>query len=192
MVLWIMNITANLTKDVSRVESFLSTDIANIGLWSSEGMSWVSSPEINSQDFDKYYSEGNSKAEGNIIATNTGSDGNYKVVLNLNQGLSEEDKNLIYKSEKAIVLNVTNKVCIGSPEWIGFGEEGAITRNSVDTLTLTPGQYIVDAYSLLVKDQSGNPKYIQFVFCIFTSEKYIKSDVEPRAVSKVLALNFAR
>ena len=192
MILWFMNITANLAKDVSRVESYLGTDIANIGLWNSEGLSWISSPEIKSQDFDKYYTEGNTKTEGQIIASNIGSDGNFKIILNLNQGLSEEDKKNIYKSEKSIILNVTGKIIIGSTEWVGYNESGAISRNMVDTLTLTPGQYIVDTYSLLIKDQSGNPKYIQLVFCIFTLEKYVKSDVEPRAISKVLALNFTR
>lgn len=184
-----MKIIANLSKDMTRVESYLKTDIASIGIWNSNNMSWVDS-RSEENCLNNYFSVGDKKTEGSIISTKTGSDGNFKVVLHLNENLTPEENNLIYKQEKAILFNVTNLVCIGSPEWAGVNENHAKEVNNIDLLELPTGEYVVDTYSLLIKDPSGNPKYIQFVFCIFSKEKYKSITSEIKTRDKVLSLEY--
>jgi len=182
-----MKISANLTKDVAMIQMYLKTDIASIGLWNSNKMSWVNS-EVENTSLTNFFESGDPRTESQIIASKTGSDGNFKVVLHLNEDISTEEGGMIYKKEKGISLNVDGQVCVGSPEWAGGSESGAIETNKVDVLLLPEGEYIVDAYSLLITDKSGNPKYIQFVFCLFTKEKYASTNSEIIRINKALSL----
>lgn len=185
-----MYIKANLSRDVARTESFLSTDIASLGLWNSNGMAWVSSSDIYFKEFNRFFDGGLDKAKDNLIAVNTGGDGDFKVVINLNQDLSEEDKKILYKSEKGISLQVDGLVGIGSPEWIGYNEQGAIKDNMVDMLEVPSGKYIVDAHSLITRKPTSEPQYIIFVFCLFTEEKYKKYNTLTKSISKVVSLKY--
>ncbi len=185
-----MKISADLSKDFSRVETSLSTDIASLGLWDSQGMQWVSSEEVESTDFATFFQSSNPKTAGHIIAAQTGTDGNFRVILYLNGDLSEADKKLVYKAQKAIHLTVTDKLLIGSPEGVGYQDESRISRNLVDVLVLPPGDYVVDAYSLLIRDAEGKPRYMQFAFCIFLKSEYPQPDVQPRNIGQILPLRY--
>jgi len=186
-----MKISADLTKDVATIGVYHQTDIACIGLWNSDKLSWVN-PNIENTSLTNFIENGDPKTDGQIIATKTGSDGNFKVILHLNENLSTEESSLIYKQEKGISLSVNGQVCIGSPEWAGGSESSAIERNKVDVLLVPEGEYIVDAYSLLIADESGGPKYIQFVFCIFTKEKYVSINSEIKSTNRVLSLQYTK
>lgn len=152
-------------KDVCKLESFVMTDVASLSLW-------------------------NSPVEGNHIEVDTGSDGNFKVIIYFNQDISSEDKALIYKSEKAIKLTTAGSVYVGSTEWMNENITDALQKNLVDSIELPFGNYIVDAHSLLVKDPTGKPKYMQFAFCIFPEAKYSGSDTQPHTVTNPLPLKY--
>lgn len=185
-----MYIKANLSKDVGRIELFLGTDIASLAMWNSKGIAWVNSLDVYTHEFNLFFNQCQSKVENNLLGISTGSDGNFKVILNLNQGLSDQDVQFLYKSEKGISFVVDGPVCIGSPEWVGYAEKGAVERNMIDCLELPSGNYVVDAYSFLIKDPSGRPKYIQFAFSIFTQERYKQFNIEVKPRSTVLPLKY--
>ncbi len=186
-----MVIKANLLKDVGRVETFLKTDIASLGLWNSNGMSWVDSPEVFSKEFNLLFSAGQPKVENNLIGIDTGSDGNFKVIINLNNDLSDQDRQSLYKSETGILLEVDGAIRIGSLEWVGYAEKSAVEDNRIESLELPPGKYIIDAYSLLSKDPSGQPKFISFALSIFTEEKYKKLNKKIRSNNAILRLKYS-
>lgn len=152
-------------EDVCRLESFLATDIASFSLWSSS-------------------------KDGGHIDIDTGSDGNFKIIVYFNQNLSEEDESLVYKSERGIRLSVEDLVYVGSTEWMDEGVVKASQDNYIDSFELPLGNYVVDAYSLLIKDQAGKPKYIQFAFCIFSENEYVATDIQPRVISQPISLKY--
>lgn len=163
-----MQIVINPQKDVCKVETYLKTDIASISLWDSQN-------------------------SATALTLDTGSDGNFKVMINFSQNLfSEEEQKTVYKSEKGITVSLTGKFYLGSTEWLKSNQIEAAEKNLIDVINLPAGQYVIDAFSLLLNDNLGKPKYIQFAFCIFPINKYIKSaGVELHTVSNPISLKYA-
>lgn len=161
-----MKIEINPQKDICSLETYLKTDTGCISLWDSQDN------------------------KSNLMVE-TGSDGNFKVIVNFNQNLSLEDQKNVYKSEKGISLSLVGKLYLGSFEWSGSDQMRAVENNLVDTIILPDGHYVIDVFSILTKDDSGKPKYIKFAFCIFNIEKYTKSeDIEIHAVTKPISLKY--
>ena len=155
-------------KDVAMIEVYQKTDIARLALW-----------EI-----------GMGEELGKSIVIETGSDGNFMVKVMVGLGLMEEDEKNIYKSVKGIKLTTENGWYLGSPEWRGNKEKMGEEQNCLDVVRIEKGNYLVDVYSLLVKDSEGNPKFIQFAYAIFPEAKYLGA--ERNLPTEALKLNYVK
>ena len=161
-----MQVKVDPQKDICSIETYLKTDVATVSLWDPQ--------------------------TSNIcLIIDTGSDGNFKTIVNFGLELSQEHQKLVYKSEKGINISTKGDLYLGSSEWISTNPIEALEQNHVDVLNLPAGQYVVDVFSLLVKDDSGKPKNIQFAFCIFLVEKYNKSEgIELHSVTDPIILKY--
>ena len=186
-----MQIKINGSKDVTAIEVYESTNIAALALWEANNFGWIENEEIFNKEFEKIYTEGQDKFVDKALVLGTGSDGNFKVKILVNLPLSDGDTKNIYKSVKGIKMVTDGKWCIGSPEEIGYRETEAVEKNMVDTLEITPGIYLFDVYSLLIKDsETGKAKYLEFVYVITPESKYQSS--ERNESSKILSLKYTQ
>jgi hypothetical protein len=177
-----MKIIANLSKDVSKVELYEATDIASLGIWDKAILSSYSYQDLS--DASK------TLIPNNAVLVNTGSDGNFKVSLYLNSKISEEDTKNIYKKVLGIKLSTKGSLFVGSPEWVGTKQNDGVTKNFLDELEIVEGNYIINAYSLLIRDAQGKPKYLQFTYEIFEERKFPYKDIPLDTVATPLELKY--
>ena len=180
-------------KDLVKVVTFHSTDVSAIGLWDTKGMSWVKDEKTYFDDFNSVFdAKGNEKIANAAVVVEPGGDGNYMVILALRPDpdtIAEELKNK-YKEELGISLKTAGSLCLGSPEWVGYQQKDAAEKNKIDVIWVPAGNYVVDAYSLLVKDESGKPKFMQFLFGLFTEEQYKKTGRPVKSVNQSLKFKY--
>ena len=187
-----MQIKVNMSKDACSVVSFIATDVAAVGIWDECKLSWVDSDATYFGKFNKIFTEEVPEIAENLIVTETNGDGNYKVSLNFNTGLDSMQKEALYKSELGIKFTTTGVCRLGSPEFVGHQDVKAIEQNRIDVFEIAGGSYIVDAYSILVKDASGNPQFVEYVFCFWSVEKYPGNKAELKSITKALKLKYTR
>jgi hypothetical protein len=185
-----MEIKINAGKDVVKVEAYQKTDMASLSMWEAGSMNWISSSEVMTGEFIKAFGGELPQLAEKAIVVDTGSDGNFMAKVVVNQELNAEDAKNIYKSVKGIKITTAGKLYLGSPEWMGYMEASGSEKNWVDTLEITPGSYLVDVYSLLIKDEAGNPKYIQFAYVITPEAKY--TGTERNVSTTALKLKYVR
>jgi len=152
-------------KDVSRIEAYSSTDVASISVW-----------------------ENNLK--GSFVDINTGSDGNFKVIVCFNQPIENNEKKLIHKVEKGVILNIENKLYIGSTHWKDENVEYLVSNNIVDEISLPAGKYIADICSLLVPNELNNGFYLQIALCLYFENNYPDKSVEIHQLTETLNLGY--
>lgn len=80
----------------------------------------------------------------------TGGDGTYDVDVRIGPDatLTEDERNLIeMKAENLKLVVTSNRVYMGSPEYVGFAEsEGLVQKRISIVQNLQPGTYAVDVY----------------------------------------------
>ena len=185
-----MKIIVNMKKDLCSITSFLSTDIASVGIWDKKGLEFINSRKEYSDKFIKVFEQEVDELKEKVIITQTGSDGNYKVTVSFNQSLEEDEEKLVYKSNLGMKFKTSGLCRFGSPEFVGFKDEDGIKNNRIDTFEITEGLYIVDAYSLLIKNEKGEAEYIEFIFSIWDQDRYQGDTNKLESVGKALSLKY--
>lgn len=187
-----MKAIVNMSKDVSSVTSFLPTDVAAIGIWDSASLKAIDSEEKYQNEFNKIYTQEVESLKEHILITETGGDGNFKVTVNYNQGLDSNQKKILYKSSEGIKFTTSGTCGLGSPEHLGYMEDISIEKNNIDTFEISSGAYIVDAYSLLTRNENGDPQFLEFVFCIWNESKYPGDKNQIKSIGTALSLKYTK
>jgi hypothetical protein len=171
-----MELKIDAGKDVVKVEAFEKTDMASVSIWEAGSMNWITGSEVLTGEFVKAFGGELQQLLEKAVVVDTGSDGNFMVKVVVNQELSEDDTKNVYKSVKGIKVVTAGTMYMGSPEWMGYKEAMGVEKNWIDVLNITPGNYILDAYSLLIKDEMGKPKFMQFAYVITPEAKYVGTE----------------
>lgn len=185
-----MKTILKMDKDVASVTSFLSTEVAAIGIWDSSSLKFIDSEEKYQNEFNKIYNQEVEALKEHILITETGKDGNFKVTINFNQELDNDQKKILYKSSEGIRFTTSGLCGLGSPEYIGYMEDINIEKNNIDTFEISGGTYIVDAYSLLTRKENGDPQFIQFIFCIWDESKYPGDRNQIKSIGTAINLKY--
>ena len=151
--------------DLFTIETYQNTEIATLGIWDPHQLDW---PNRGDHGFKLVNEEFRVSDFGVLV--NTSADGNFKVLIHLNQQLSEWENNVIDKEIKGIKLKVEGTLRIGDPGYSGEQDKIGVEDNWLDNLELPSGNYIIDIYTLIIK--SGESRYRNIAYCIFLESKY--------------------
>jgi hypothetical protein len=136
-------------------DNLYATDIALFALWDSNSMEFINTQDLYFKHFveDKDMLEQMNK--GAAVIWGTKLDGVFKILVKVNEMISDEEKSMVHKEVHGLKFVVSgDKVIYGSPEWVGFKEKKGLEKEEVQFIEgLEKGSYSVDIYCLLRIDE---------------------------------------